>query len=117
MAARHLGHEIGGRRRDHDEIGVAREPDMADVELGAGVEQVEMGALAGNGAGRQRRDEFLRGRGHHHPHRAAALAQPPDQVERLVGRDASPDDEENAPASERVWFGCGHHANVLPEAG
>jgi len=33
MDARHLCHEVGGRRRDHDEIGLAREPDVADVEL------------------------------------------------------------------------------------
>ncbi len=33
MAVRHFRHQVGGRRRDHDQIAVAREPDMADVEL------------------------------------------------------------------------------------
>ena len=33
VAARHLRHEVGGRRRDDDEVGVAGEADMADVEL------------------------------------------------------------------------------------
>ena len=46
MAVRHLGHQVGGRGRDDDEIGVARQPDVADVELGRGVEQVGEGALA-----------------------------------------------------------------------
>ena len=41
------------------------------------------------------RDEILRGLGHDHPHRDAALAQPADQVERLVGRDPARDDEQD----------------------
>ena len=60
MAARHLGHQVGGRRRHHDEVGVAREPDMADVEFAARVEQIGEHLLAGERADRQRRDEFMR---------------------------------------------------------
>jgi hypothetical protein len=105
VAARHLGHEVGGRRRDHDQVGVAREPDMADVELGAGVEQVGMDALACDRAGRQRRDEFLRGARHHDARGRAALLQASDQVERFVGRDAAADDEKDAFAGkpDRIW--------------
>ena len=33
MAVRHLGHEVGGRGRDHDQIIVARETDVPDVEF------------------------------------------------------------------------------------
>ena len=33
MPARHLGHEVGGRRRDDEQVGVAGEPDMADIRL------------------------------------------------------------------------------------
>ena len=44
MAVRHLGHQVGGRGRDDDQIGVAREPDVADVELAVLVEQVGEGA-------------------------------------------------------------------------
>ena len=36
VAAGHLGHQVGGRGRHHDEVGLAREPDVADVELGRG---------------------------------------------------------------------------------
>ena len=46
VAARHLGHQIGGRGRDHDQIGFARQPDMADIELARGIEQVGEDALA-----------------------------------------------------------------------
>ncbi len=40
MAACHLGHQVGGRGRHHDRVGVAREPDMPDIKLARGVEQV-----------------------------------------------------------------------------
>jgi hypothetical protein len=40
MAPRHLGEEVSGRRRHHDEVGLTRQPDMTDVELGRGIEQV-----------------------------------------------------------------------------
>ena len=52
VAVRHLRHQVGGRGRDHDEIGVAREPDVADVELAVLVEQVGEGALARDRADR-----------------------------------------------------------------
>ncbi len=106
VPARHLRHQVGGRRRDHHEIGVAGEPDVADVELGLRVEEIGVGMLPGDGAGGQRRDEGLGGRGHHHAHRAAALAQAADEVERLIRGDASPDDEEDAPAADRTGLGA-----------
>ena len=39
MAVRHLGHQVGGRGRDHDQVAVAGETDMAGVELARGIEQ------------------------------------------------------------------------------
>ena len=59
MAASHLGHQVGGGWRDDDEIGLAREPDVADVEFARRIEQVGEDAPADNGARRQRRDEML----------------------------------------------------------
>ena len=38
MPPRQLGHEVGGCRRDHDEIGLTGEPDVADVELAVRIE-------------------------------------------------------------------------------
>ena len=95
MAARHFRHEIGGRRRDHDEIGVARQANMTDVELALRIEQIGIGALAAQRAGGKRRDEALRGGGENAAHLGAAILQAPDQVERFVGGDAAADDEEN----------------------
>ena len=46
MAVRHLRHQVGGRRRHHDQIGVARETDMAGIEFALGIEQIGVGALA-----------------------------------------------------------------------
>ena len=60
------------------------------------VEQVGERMLAGERADRQRRDELLRRLRQDHAHRGAALAQPADQVERFVGRDAAADDEQDA---------------------
>ena len=95
QSVRHLRHQIGGGGRHHDQARIAGEPDMADVELGARVEQIRKRMLAGDRADRQRRAELLRRRRHHHAHLDAALAQSPDQIERFVGRDAAADDEQD----------------------
>ena len=60
------------------------------------IEQVGEGALAGERAGRERRDEMLRRRREDAAHARAALLQPADQVERFVGGDAAADDEQDA---------------------
>ena len=75
--------KIGGAGRDHDQLGLAREADVADIELAVAVEQVRIDAAVGQRPGRQRRDEFLRGLCHDHAHTCAALPQPADQVEAL----------------------------------
>ena len=100
MPARHLRHQVRGRRRDDDRVGVAREPDMADLGLVLAVEQVGVGARPGERGGRERRHELLRARGQDAAHAGAALAQPPDEIERLVGGDAAADDEEDAPSCQ-----------------
>ena len=96
MAAGQFRHQVGGRRRHHDEIGFAREPNVADVEFTARVEQIGEHALADDGAGRQRRDEMLGRFGENAAHGDAALLQAPDEVERLVGGDAAADDQQHA---------------------
>ena len=52
--------------------------------------------LAGQRGGGQRCHEFLRALGQQGADARAALAQAPDQVEGLVGRDPAADDEEDA---------------------
>ena len=96
VTAGHLGHQVGGGRRHHDQIGLARQPDVADVELVRRIEQVGEDALADDGAGRQRRDEMLGRLGQDAAHGEPALLQPADQVERLVGGDAAADDQQHA---------------------
>ena len=59
QAAGDLGHQVGGAGRHHDQVGLARQANMADVELVRGIEQIGEDALAGDGAGRERRDEML----------------------------------------------------------
>ena len=78
------------------EIGLARQPDMADVEFGRGIEQVGERPLARKRAGRQGRNEFLRRFGEDAAYGKRALLQPPDEVERFIGGDAAADDQQNA---------------------
>ena len=98
MAARHLRQQIGRRRRDDDEIGVAGETNMADVELAVRIEQIGENALAAQRAGGERRDEVLRGGGQDAAHLCIPVLQAPDQVERFIGGDAAADDEQDAVA-------------------
>ena len=107
MAVRHLRHQVGGRRRHHDQIAVARQPDMAGVELALGVEQIGIDALMRQRAGGQRRDELLRGLGQHAADIDVPLLQPPDQVQRLVGGDAAADDQGDARPRRTALAGCG----------
>ena len=108
VAGRHPRHQVGGGRRHHDGVGVARELDMADIRLALPVEQIGMGPLPGERGRRQRRDEFLGGFGQQRAHLRPALAQAPDQVERLVGGDAAADDEQDAAAGEGLRGRRGH---------
>jgi hypothetical protein len=60
QSGRHLGHEVRGRGRDHDQVGIARKLDVADIGLVLAVEQVRMRPLPrqrGDGEGRH---EMLR---------------------------------------------------------
>ncbi len=46
VTARHLRHQVGGRRRDDDEIGIACETDVADIEFALRIEQIGVNVLA-----------------------------------------------------------------------
>ena len=96
MAAGHLGQEVGGRRRNNQHIGLARQADVADLALVVEVEQVNEHALIGQRADGERRHEAGCSRGHDHADMVAALAQAADEVEALVGGDAAADNQEDA---------------------
>ena len=83
---------IRARRRDHDEVGGARQLDMADRGFVRQAEQFVADGLPAEGRRRKRGNELLRRRGHDDAHRRAAVPEPPDQLQRLVGRDSSADD-------------------------
>ncbi len=95
MSARHLGEQVGRCRRHDQEIGVARQADVSDLLLVIEIEQIREHALRRQGADRKRRHELGRGTRHHGAYGGAALAQPADEVEALVGGDAAADEEQN----------------------
>ncbi len=102
MAAGHFRDQIGGRRRDDHQVGVARQPDMADVEFALRIEQIGEGPMPRERADGQRRNEFMSGFCQNAAHNGTALAQSPDQVERFIGGDAAANHEQNALAGHDV---------------
>ncbi len=93
----HFRQKVGRRRRNDDKIGIPRQPDVSDLAFIVEIEQVGEHPLVGQRPRRQRRHELLRRPRENHPDGCAALAQPADQIETLISRDAAADDEENAP--------------------
>ncbi len=81
VTAGHFRHQVGGRRRHHDQIAFAREAYVADVEFARRIEQVGVNALAENGAGRQRRDEMFGRFGKDAAQGKAAFLQPANEIE------------------------------------
>ena len=68
---------------------------MADVEFALRIEQVGIGAFAGKRGDGKRRDEVLRGRSEDTARLRAAVLQPADQIERLIGGNAAADDQKD----------------------
>ena len=94
-AMRHLGHDVGGRRGHHHDIGLLPQPDVGDVALGGQRERVGVGRPAGEGLDRERGHKFGTGTGQDAAHLGAALPEPPDEVEAFVGGDAACDHQQH----------------------
>ena len=94
MAAGHFRHQVGCRRRDDNEIGIAGKPNMADIEFALWIEQIGVNVFAGERACGQRRDEMLRGGGEDAAHVNAVVLQAANEIERFVGGNAAADDEQ-----------------------
>ena len=92
---------LRARRRDHDEVGGARQLDMADRASSVRLKRSSRTGCPLSVAADRGRYELLGRRGHDDAHRRAAVPEPPDQLQRLVGRDSSTDDQENTRARER----------------
>ncbi len=96
VSAGHARHQVGGRRCNDDQIGIAGEPDVADFAFVIEIEEFGEDAFVGQRRDRERRDELVRGFRHNDADVMAALSQTPDQVQAFVGRDAAADDQKNA---------------------
>jgi hypothetical protein len=94
QAVRHLGDEVGARRRDHDRFDAARKLDVRHVVLEARVPQVGHHRLAGERLKRRRRDEARRRVGHRNLHFDVISLQEPRELGHLVGGDAAGDAEQ-----------------------
>ncbi len=97
---RHLGKKVGGRRRDDDEIGLAREPDMADLVLVLDVEEIPMDTLAADRGNGERRHELMRRAAHRRADARAVILQAANELEHLIGGDAAADDDQDFPAGK-----------------
>ncbi len=93
---RHLGEKIGGRGRNDDEVGLARETDMSDLGLVLEVEELGESLLPREHGERKRRDERSTALGQDRAHRSAPLLQAAHEIEALIGGDAAANDQENA---------------------
>src|SRR6185437_740872 len=78
--------------------GFARQPDMPHLALVGERPEIGINLVLAERGDRQRRHEFLRRLGQDAAHDGAALAQPPDELEALIGSDAARDDQEETPA-------------------
>ena len=92
--------EIGGRRRDHHEIGVAGQFDMPHLRFIGEREEILMHLRARQRRQRQGRHELRAGLRQHRTDRGTAFAQATHEVERLVGCNATADDQEDARCCE-----------------
>ncbi len=96
QALRHLGEEVGGRRRHHDQVGLARKTDMPDLGFVLQIEQIGEGFFLGEHGERKRRDEFGAGACQDGAHGSAPLLQAAHELEALIGGDAAADDQQDA---------------------
>ena len=95
-AMRHLGEQVGAGRRHHDQVGLARQADMAHLGFVGQREQLLIDLVAADRGEGERRDELGAAPGQDHAEADAAIAPAPDQLQRLVGGDAAGNDQENA---------------------
>ena len=93
---RHLGQKVGGRGRDHDQIGLARQADMPDLGLVLEVEQIGEGlssvSTESESGVTNSAPPFVRIA----RTRRAPLLQAAHELEALIGGDAAADDREDA---------------------
>jgi hypothetical protein len=92
---RHLGEEVRCGRRHHDEVGLARQPDMPDLGFVLEVEEIGEDFFLGEHRERERRDELGAAACHNSAHRCAPLLQAAHAIAAIIGGDAAADDEQD----------------------
>jgi hypothetical protein len=92
----HLGEEVGGRRADHHEVGLAAELDVADLGFAVGIPQRGVDRVAAERGEAHRGDELRAPVGQHAGHLAAALADQAHELAGLVGGDAAAHDQQDS---------------------
>src|SRR5262249_183987 len=90
----------GRRRRHHEQVGVARELDVAHLAFVGQREHVAVDAVLAQCLQREGRDELGAGLGKHAAHRRTAFTQAADELERFERRNAPCDDQQNPLALE-----------------
>ena len=106
----------GGRRlpRHHQEVGLARQFDMAHLDFVGEREQVLMDLVAAEARERERRHELLSGARQDAANGRLRLRKVRNELERLVGRNSAPDDQETrlsslfGPPRQRSSIGSAH---------
>jgi hypothetical protein len=96
-----LRHEVRARRRDHDDVAIARMLDVAHAVGDAAVPEIGPYGLPRQRLERYRRDEAGRRFGHDHAHIRAAADQQAHELGRLVGCDAAADTQEDTITRQR----------------
>ncbi len=100
LPAGELRDQVGGGGRDDDEVGAPRELDVAHLGLGGEVEEGAARPFPGEGGDCQGSDELRAASGEDRHDPGAGLLQEADELEGLVGGDATTDDEEYPPATQ-----------------
>ena len=93
---RHLGQDVGRRRRHQHQVGLAGQADMAHFFFVGEREQVLEHLVFANRAEGQRGDEFGAARSQHAAHGGAPLAKPAYQVGALISGDPTREDQQNS---------------------
>ena len=96
-----LRQDVGGRRRDEQQVRVPHKRDVLDIPSGGEVELPGKHRLAGQGLECQRSDEFPGMLGHDRRHLRSRAPQAAHDLRGLVGRDPARDAEDDA----RRWPG------------
>ena len=114
-ARRHLGEQVGGRRADHNQVGLAAQLDVPHFGFVLEVPQRGIDRLFGERGERHRGDELLPALGHNAGHRSARFADQPHQFARFVRCDAAADDEQDPQGPRKAVTGHGR-SSPFPSA-